>query len=41
MQITATDVLNAFRRDEPELFIGAASVTVGLVVIIYDLNSIH
>jgi phosphoserine phosphatase RsbU/P len=33
MQITATDVLNAFRRDEPELFIGAASVTVGLVVV--------
>jgi sigma-B regulation protein RsbU (phosphoserine phosphatase) len=32
MQISATDVLQAFRRDEPYLFIGAASVTVGLVV---------
>jgi sigma-B regulation protein RsbU (phosphoserine phosphatase) len=33
MQVTATDVLHAFRREEPYLFIGAASVTVGLVVI--------
>ena len=33
MQITAEDVLQAFRRDEPILFIGAASVTAGLVVI--------
>src|SRR5580700_1079786 len=33
MQISATDVLQAFRRDEPYLFIGAASVTVGLVVV--------
>jgi sigma-B regulation protein RsbU (phosphoserine phosphatase) len=33
MQISATDVLQAFRRDEPRLFIGAASVTVGLVVV--------
>jgi sigma-B regulation protein RsbU (phosphoserine phosphatase) len=33
MQITAEDVLQAFRRDEPNLFIGAASVTAGLVVI--------
>jgi sigma-B regulation protein RsbU (phosphoserine phosphatase) len=33
MQITATDVLHAFRKDEPYLFIGAASVTVGLVVV--------
>ncbi len=33
MQISAADVLHAFRRDEPRLFIGAASVTVGLVVI--------
>ena len=33
MQISATDVIHAFRRDEPYLFIGAASVTVGLVVV--------
>ncbi len=33
MQISATDVLQAFRREEPHLFIGAASVTVGLVVV--------
>jgi len=33
MQITPTDVLHAFRSDEPYLFIGAASVTVGLVVV--------
>jgi phosphoserine phosphatase RsbU/P len=33
MQISATDVIHAFRRDEPRLFIGAASVTVGLVVV--------
>jgi phosphoserine phosphatase RsbU/P len=33
MQISATDVLRAFRSDEPNLFIGAASVTVGLVVV--------
>jgi phosphoserine phosphatase RsbU/P len=33
MQISATDVLQAFRRSEPQLFIGAASVTVGLVVV--------
>jgi phosphoserine phosphatase RsbU/P len=33
MQISATDVLHALQRDEPRLFIGAASVTVGLVVI--------
>jgi sigma-B regulation protein RsbU (phosphoserine phosphatase) len=33
MQISATDMLSAFRRAEPYLFIGAASVTVGLVVI--------
>jgi hypothetical protein len=33
MQISATDVIDAFRRDEPRLFIGAASVTVGLVVV--------
>jgi phosphoserine phosphatase RsbU/P len=32
MQISAADVIRAFRRDEPYLFIGAASVTVGLVV---------
>jgi len=30
---TAADMLQAFRRDEPRLFIGAASVTVGLVVV--------
>ena len=30
---TAADMLEAFRRDEPRLFIGAASVTVGLVVV--------
>ena len=33
MQISATDVIHAFRKDEPCLFIGAASVTVGLVVV--------
>jgi sigma-B regulation protein RsbU (phosphoserine phosphatase) len=33
MQITPTDVLHAFRNDEPYLFIGAASVTVGLAVV--------
>jgi sigma-B regulation protein RsbU (phosphoserine phosphatase) len=33
MQISATDVIHAFRREEPHLFIGAASVTVGLVVV--------
>ncbi len=33
MQISATDVIHAFRKDEPYLFIGAASVTVGLVVV--------
>jgi phosphoserine phosphatase RsbU/P len=33
MDPTATDMLQAFRRDEPRLFIGAASVTVGLVVV--------
>ena len=33
MQISATDVIHAFRRAEPRLFIGAASVTVGLVVV--------
>ena len=33
MQISATDVIHAFRKDEPSLFIGAASVTVGLVVV--------
>ncbi len=31
--MSATDVIHAFRRDEPRLFIGAASVTVGLVVV--------
>jgi phosphoserine phosphatase RsbU/P len=33
MQVSAADVLQAFRRDEPMLFIGAASVTAGLVVV--------
>ena len=33
MQISATDVIHAFHRAEPRLFIGAASVTVGLVVV--------
>jgi sigma-B regulation protein RsbU (phosphoserine phosphatase) len=33
MQISATDVIHAFRRNEPYLFIGAASVTAGLVVV--------
>ena len=33
MQISATDVLGAFRRAEPYLFIGAASTTLGLVVV--------
>jgi sigma-B regulation protein RsbU (phosphoserine phosphatase) len=33
MQISATDMLRAFRSYEPKLFIGAASITVGLVVV--------
>jgi phosphoserine phosphatase RsbU/P len=33
MQISATEILGAYRRAEPFLFIGAASVTVGLVVV--------
>ena len=33
MQISATDMLGAFRRAEPYLFIGAASTTLGLVVV--------
>ena len=33
MQMSATEVVHAFRQAEPRLFIGAASVTVGLVVI--------
>ncbi len=33
MQISATEVVQAFHRAEPRLFIGAASVTAGLVVI--------
>ena len=37
MQISATDMLRAFRRDETHLFIGAASVTVGLVVVGFQL----
>ena len=31
--MSATEVVHAFRQAEPRLFIGAASVTVGLVVI--------
>ena len=37
MQISATDMIRAFRREEPHLFIGAASVTLGLVVIGFQL----
>jgi sigma-B regulation protein RsbU (phosphoserine phosphatase) len=33
MQVSATDMLRAFRSDETHLFIGAASITVGLVVV--------
>jgi phosphoserine phosphatase RsbU/P len=33
MQISATDIIHAFRRAEPRLFIGAASVTAGVVVV--------
>jgi sigma-B regulation protein RsbU (phosphoserine phosphatase) len=36
-QITATDMLRAFRREESHLFIGAAAVTLGLVVIGFQL----
>jgi sigma-B regulation protein RsbU (phosphoserine phosphatase) len=37
MQVTAADVLNAFRRSEPQLFIAAASITVALVAIAFSL----
>jgi sigma-B regulation protein RsbU (phosphoserine phosphatase) len=37
MQVTAADVLNAFQRDEPQLFIAAASITVALVAIAFSL----
>jgi sigma-B regulation protein RsbU (phosphoserine phosphatase) len=37
MQVTAADVLSAFRRDEPQLFLAAASITVGLVAIAFSL----
>ena len=37
MQPTAEDVLRAFRMDEPELFIAAASITVGLVAVGFSL----
>ena len=37
MQISATDMLRAFHRDETHLFIGAASVTVGLLVVGFQL----
>ena len=37
MQPTAEDVLRAFRTDEPELFIAAASITVGLVAVGFSL----
>jgi len=33
MQVSATDMLRAFRTDETQLFIGAASITLGLVVV--------
>ena len=33
MQTSAADFLQAFRQDEPHLFIGAASITAALVVI--------
>jgi sigma-B regulation protein RsbU (phosphoserine phosphatase) len=33
MQVSATDMLRAFRSDETHMFLGAASVTVGLVVV--------
>ena len=37
MQPTAEDVLRAFRIDEPQLFIAAASITVGLVAVGFSL----
>ncbi len=37
MQPTAEDVLQAFRTDEPSLFIAAASITVGLVAVGFSL----
>src|SRR5580658_4487246 len=33
MQVSATEMLRAFRSDETHMFLGAASVTVGLVVV--------
>jgi phosphoserine phosphatase RsbU/P len=37
MQPNAEDVLRAFRMDEPQLFIAAASITVGLVAVGFSL----
>ena len=37
MQVTAAEVLNAFRRSEPQLFIAAASITVALVAVAFSL----
>jgi sigma-B regulation protein RsbU (phosphoserine phosphatase) len=37
MQPSAEDVLRAFRMDEPELFIAAASITLGLVAVGFSL----
>jgi sigma-B regulation protein RsbU (phosphoserine phosphatase) len=37
MQPTAEDVLRAFRMDEPQLFMAAASITVGLVAVGFSL----
>jgi phosphoserine phosphatase RsbU/P len=37
MQVTTTDVLSAFRRDLPTLFIAAASITVALVAVAFSL----
>ena len=37
MQLTADDVLRAFRRDELLLFISAASITIGVVAVAFSL----
>jgi len=37
MQLSAEDVLRAFRSDEPRLFIAAASITIGLVAVAFSL----
>src|SRR5438105_8700103 len=37
--VSAQDVLQAFRRDAPDLFLGAAFITVGLVAIAFSALS--